>query len=117
MTLKIRHQGQRKSTLVRVLDFFERLLMAMGVEGVSSDDSDVDMHGPFLRPRKMPWRRKEIDLYMEWIDQATVGSTEVMGKGSGVFLTRRIREGTQLPKMSQRLHVDRWPNACTTACG
>jgi hypothetical protein len=105
--LKIREQGQSESALATVLDFLERLLITMGEEGVSSDDSNVDANGPFLRPRKMPWRRKVIEMYMEWIDQAAAGSTEVMGKGSGAFPMRRIREGTQ--KISQRLHVDRLP--------
>jgi hypothetical protein len=94
--------------MLKALEFFEKFLITMGEEGVSSDDSDGDIHGAFVRPRKMPWRRKEIERYVEWIDQTAVGGGEGAGKGSGGFPMRRIRD-SEARKTSQRPHVNELP--------
>jgi hypothetical protein len=59
--------------MLKALEFYEKFLIMMGEEGESSDDSNGNIHGPFVCPRKMPWRRKEIERYVEWINQTAVG--------------------------------------------
>jgi hypothetical protein len=64
------------------------LLEILGPDGMSSDESDADAHGPILVAKKVPWRR-DCEQFMEILDDERTNGG--LFKKCGQLPERRVR--------------------------